>query len=184
MNSFQNSIEQMLWPEKRDKDSLLPDKLPGKIDRTTETSYIRIATGFLPDYLKPLLKPGQRLFPMFFENEGLVLGPVPKGTPVGLLANLDVLGEGLSPADKLTHQAKVLDLLLRMQHDLAALPQNATDEQANKVFANLVPDLLALSKCPDYVVNRGHYFGTSYFAEEPALSDEDKYALIEFLKTF
>jgi hypothetical protein len=121
---------------------------------------------------------------MFFENEGLVLGPVPKGTPVGLLANLDVLGEGLSPADKLTHQAKVLDLLLRMQHDLAALPQNATDEQANKVFANLVPDLLALSKCPDYVVNRGHYFGTSYFAEEPALSDEDKYALIEFLKTF
>ena len=184
MHSFQNSIEQMLWPEKRDKDSLLPDKLPGKIDRTTETSYIRIATGFLPDYLKPLLSPGQRLFPMFFENEGLVLGPVPKGTPVGLLANLDVLGEGISPAEKLAHQAKVLDLLLKMQHDLAALPQNATDEQANMVFANLVPDLLALSKCPDYVVNRGHYFGTSYFAGEPALSDEDKYALIEFLKTF
>lgn len=184
MHSFQNSIEQMLWPEKRDKDSLLPDKLPGKIDRTTETSYIRIATGFLPDYLKPLLSPGQRLFPMFFENEELVLGPVPKGTPVGLLANLDVLGEGISPAEKLAHQAKVLDLLLKMQHDLAALPQNATDEQANMVFANLVPDLLALSKCPDYVVNRGHYFGTSYFAGEPALSDEDKYALIEFLKTF
>jgi hypothetical protein len=44
--------------------------------------------------------------------------------------------------------------------------------------------LLALSKCPDYVVNRGHYFGTSYFAGEPALSDDDKRALIEFLKTF
>jgi len=184
MNSFQNSIEQMLWPEKRDKDSLLPDKLPGKIDRTTQTSYIRIATGFLPDYLRLLLKPGQRLLPMFFENDGLVLGPIPKGTPVGLLANLDVLGEGLGPAEKLAHQQKVLDLLLKMQHDLAALPQNPSDEEASKVFANLVPDLLALSKCPDYVVNRGHYFGTSYFAGEPALSDEDKYALIEFLKTF
>jgi hypothetical protein len=44
--------------------------------------------------------------------------------------------------------------------------------------------LMQLSKCPDLVVNRGHYFGTSYFAEEPPLSDEDKRALIEFLKTF
>jgi hypothetical protein len=33
------------------------------------------------------------------------------------------------------------------------------------------------------VVNRGHYFGTGYLAGEPALSDEDKNALIGFLKT-
>ncbi len=184
MDAFQNSIEQMLWPERRDKDSLLGDKVPGTMDRTTESSYIRVARGYLPDYLKPLLSPAQRFFPAFVQDDGLVLGPVPKGTPVGLLANLDLLGEGLSPAEKLDHQAKVLDLLLRMKHDLAALPANATDDDARKVFANLVPDLLALSKCPDYVVNRGHYFGTSYFTEEPPLSDDDKRALIEFLKTF
>ena len=47
-----------------------------------------------------------------------------------------------------------------------------------------MPELLALSKCPDYIVNRGHYFGTSYSKDEPGLSDEDKRALIEFLKTF
>jgi hypothetical protein len=184
MTSFQGSIEQMLWPEKREKDSLLPDKLPGKIDRTTETSYIRIATGYLPDYLKPLLKPGQRFFPAFFDNGGIELGPIPKGTPVGLLSNLDLLGEGLDPAAKLKHQERVLSLLLKMKHDLAALPAKATNEEANRIFANLVPDLLALSKCPDYVVNRGHYFGTSYFTEEPALSDDDKRALIEFIKAF
>jgi hypothetical protein len=184
MSSFENSIEQMLWPEKRDKDSLLPDKLPGKIDRTTETSYIRIPAGYVPDFLKPLLPPSQRLFPAFFDNGGIQLGPVPKGTPVGLLANLDLLGEGLDPAEKLKHQERVLSLLVKMKHDLASLPQNATDEDARKIFANLVPDLLALSKCPDYVVNRGHYFGTSYFDQEPGLSDDDKYALIEFLKTF
>jgi hypothetical protein len=40
-----------------------------------------------------------------------------------------------------------------------------------------------LSKCPDYIVNRGHYFGTSMFKEEPGLSDDEKRALIEFLKT-
>jgi hypothetical protein len=56
---------------------------------------------------------------------------------------------------------------------------------------------LKLSKCPDFVVNRGHYFGTAKFNEteglsddeksfgsEPVLSDDDKRALIEFLKTF
>ncbi len=35
-------------------------------------------------------------------------------------------------------------------------------------------DLLAVNKCPDFIVNRGHYFGTDYFKEEPGLSDEDK----------
>ena len=34
-----------------------------------------------------------------------------------------------------------------------------------------------MSKCPDFVVNRGHLFGTK-------LPDADKRALIEFLKTF
>jgi hypothetical protein len=184
VDAFQASIEQMLWPEKREKDSLLPDKLPGKIDRTTETSYIRIPVGFIPDALKPLMSPGQRFLPAFFKDSEVVLGPIPKGTPVDLLANLDLLGEGLGPSEKLEHQKKVLDLLLKMKQDLASLPQNPTDEDASRVFANLIPGLQGLSKCPDYVVNRGHYFGTSYFAEEPPLSDEEKRALIEFIKTF
>jgi hypothetical protein len=42
---------------------------------------------------------------------------------------------------------------------------------------NLVPDLLKISKCPDFVLDRGHYFGTT-------LPAEDKLALIDFLKTF
>ena len=184
MDSFQDSIEKMLWPEKRDQDSLLPGKIPGMIDRTTEKSYIRVKTGFLPDFLKPLLSPGQRFFPWLFAADGISIGPVPKGTPVDLLSNIDLLGEETTPEGKLEHQKKVLELLLKMKHDLEALPQDASDEQINKTFANLVPGLLALSKCPDYIVNRGHYFGTSYFAEEPPLSDDDKYALIEFLKTF
>ena len=65
-----------------------------------------------------------------------------------------------------------------------ATPPGASDAEASKVLSNLVDRLFALSKCPDYVVNRGHYFGTSYFKEEPGLSDDDKRALIEFLKTF
>jgi hypothetical protein len=183
VEAFQESMSQMLWPEKRQKDSLLP-QLPGTIDRTTETSYLTIPAGYLPDLLQPLLGLGARLFPAIFGSGEVRLGPIPKGTPVDLLANLDLLGEGLEGEQKSAHQKKVLDLLLKMKHDLGALPSNATDDDARRVFANLVPDLLGLSKCPDYVVNRGHYFGTSAFAEEPGLNDDDKRALIAFLETF
>ncbi len=184
MASFQDSIEKMLWPQRRDTDSLLGDKIPGKIDRTTETSYIDVPAGFLPDSFRPLLSPAHRFLPAIFGEQDVILGPIPKGTPVGLLANLDLLGEGLTGNDKIKHQARVLDLLLKMKHDFASLPQNATDADAERIFANVVPDLFALSKCPDYVVNRGHYFGTDLLPEEPGLSDTDKKALIEFLKTF
>ncbi len=44
--------------------------------------------------------------------------------------------------------------------------------------------LYSENKCPDLVVNRGHYFGTDKLGEEPGLSDTDKEALIAFLKTF
>ena len=43
MRSFQDSIEKLLWPEKRDKDPVLGDKVPGLIDRTTERSFVRVA---------------------------------------------------------------------------------------------------------------------------------------------
>lgn len=184
MESFQDSIEQMLWPEKRAKDPVLGDKVPGVIDRTTKSSYLRVPSGYLPDLLKPLQPTGQRFFPAIFGNDGIEIGPIPAGTPIDLLANLDLLGESTTVGDKLQHQKQVVELLLKMKHDLAKLARNASDEEARKVFADLVEPLLQLSKCPDFVVNRGHYFGTSYFKEEPGLSDDDKRALIEYIKTF
>jgi hypothetical protein len=184
MDSFNDSIEQMLWPEKRQKDSVLGDKVPGTIDRTTATSYLRVPSGYLPDLLKPLQSFGQRFFPWLVGDDGVVIGPIPAGTPVDLLANIDLLGETTGVEDKVKHQEKVVALLLKMKTDLEKLPKGASDEEAKKVFANLVDPLLEVSKCPDFVVNRGHYFGTSYFQEEPALSDDDKRALIEYIKTF
>jgi len=41
----------------------------------------------------------------------------------------------------------------------------------------VVPDFYALSTCPDFIEDKGHYFGTD-------LPDLDKRALIELLKTF
>jgi hypothetical protein len=186
LQSFQNSIEQMLWPEKRDKDELLGDKIPGKIDRTTEASYLRIYYGFLPDALQPL-RGFARFFPWLIDDtdKEIQLGPIPVGTPVGLLTNLDPLGPSADPAEKLEHDKKLLDLVLKINSDLQKLPKDATSADATQVFANLVEQFLSLSKCPDLIVNRGHYFGTDKFTGgEPGLSDQDKRALIAFLKRF
>jgi cytochrome c2 len=182
--SFQNSIEQMLWPEKRDKDPVLGDKIPGVIDRTTTTSYLRIAAGYLPEQLTGVLDLTNRFAPMLFGEGGLEIGPIPAGTPVGLLASLEVRSEDPNLAVRLRHDRQVLDVLLKAKRDLRALPKDASNDAAMKAFANLVDPLIDVSKCPDYVVNRGHYFGTSKFTQEPGLSDQDKRALIEFLKTF
>lgn len=197
MRSFQDSIEQMLWPEKRDRDPVIGAKmppaanglpLPSEIARTTASSYLRVPRGYLPDSLQGLVGPLEKVFPFLLRNDEVEIGPIPKGTPVNLLANLDLLGEETDPVRKLKRDAEVLELLLTIKHELKALPANATGEDARRVFMdpsrNLMGRLLALSKCPDFIVNRGHYFGTSYFEEEPGLSDADKRALIEYLKTF
>jgi hypothetical protein len=186
LDSFQNSIEQMLWPEKRDKDELLGDKIPGKIDRTTQTTYLRISYGYLPDALQKLRGIG-RFFPWLIDDKDkmIQIGPIPKGTPVGLLTNINPLSESTDPAEQLAHDKQLLDLVVKISGDLEKLPPGATDDQARQVFANVVEQMLSLSKCPDLIVNRGHYFGTNQFTGgEPGLSDDDKRALIAFLKRF
>ena len=175
MDAFNDAIEKMLWPEKRDKDPILGDKVPGFVYRTTATSYIKLAPGFLPDSLHKLLSWNDwlaRLFPWLFSEEGVRIGPIPKGTPVSLLTNIDL------ETDKLD----LASLLLKMKEDLERV-EGKGDAEAAQVLKNLVPDLIKVSKCPDYIVNKGHYFGTSFFKEEQPLADEDKRALIEFLKT-
>ena len=105
-------------------------------------------------------------------ENGVEIGPIPKGTPVNLVSNVD-----------LEQRVKVFDVLLKAKRDFKSLRPNASDTEAKTVLTNLVEPLLSVSKCPDFVINRGHYFGTDYEQDEPGLSDKDKRALIEFLKT-
>ncbi len=190
MSSFQSSIEQMLWPERRQQDSKLAGKIPGLIDRTTTTSYLKVSAGYLPDALRSTLGLGQRLAPWLFNGGGIELGPIPAGTPIGLLASLNALSEDPDPLKKAGYEESVLKLVVTLNADLKKLGPGASDEQAAQVFGNSVDQLLSLSKCPDLIVNRGHYFGTDFREPgEPAdarplgVSDSDKRALIEFLKT-
>jgi hypothetical protein len=195
MRAFQDGIEKMLWPEKRETDPVFKKAEPGvgSIYRTSSTSFIRIPLGFIPDRFRGLIDFNSRLFPFLFKEDRIEIGPIPKGTPVGLIANLDMLGDATDRGERAKRQADVVELVLKAKRDLRQLPANATDAQAQAAFMNLYPDMLRLSKCPDFVANKGHYFGTEFLNDpaafpenvrEPGLSDADKRALIEFLKTF
>ncbi|VTU32802.1 hypothetical protein H4CHR_03085 [Variovorax sp. PBS-H4] len=198
LRSFEASIEQMLWPERRERDPELGEKVEGLIDRTTERSTVTVPTGFVPEALRPLQGTLHRWAPWLAEKDGdIVLGPIPKGTPVALLANLKLRAEGDSLHEKATHVHDVGELLIELRRALKSAPVNATDEQLRAHFSKLREPMMQLSKCPDFVVNRGHYFGTAQFnrqdglsedekafGREPELNDEDKRALIAFLKTF
>jgi hypothetical protein len=180
MRVFEASIEQMLWPEKRRRDPMFTrpdDPGAGVIDRTTEVSSLWVPRGYVPDALRPLLGVGQRLFPMFVTADGIEIGPIPKGFPVSLLASADLRGADLTGDERREHQRKLRQVIKTLIRELKA---------GRDVFQSreVMDGLYSLSKCPDFVVNKGHYFGTTLQPDEPPLSDADKRALIAFLKTF
>jgi hypothetical protein len=181
MRVFQDSIEQLLWPEKRERDKIFGSEMGpgvGKIDRTTTESFIWVPAGYIPDAFRKLIPAAQRWFPGLFRNGEVTIGPIPAGTPVGLLANADLMGADLPPGQqRIDHVRQLVDLLVQAKNDLSA-GRNFFENQ------KVMDQMLALSKCPDFVVNKGHYFGTSLLTEEPGLSDADKRALIGFVKTF
>lgn len=181
MQSFDNSITQLLWPESRDGNGMFmtaSGKLaPGWIDRTSTTSSLNLPIGFLPDFLRPKLAFLNRLFPglPLIAEAGIEIGPIPKGTPINLLSNID-----------LTKKKELIRLVPQIVKDLKRLPADASEAEIQQAFSNLVDPLLKVNKSPDFVVNRGHYFGTDLLPAsegETPLNDQDKRALIEFLKT-
>ncbi len=129
--------------------------------------------------MKPLVPLFRRLFPGDSgKGYALRIGPFPKGLPVGLIANIDLLGTDLPPKERAAHLHRLTELV---NH---AIRELNTQNDFRVVVNRLIDEMLAVSKCRDFVVNKGHYFGTDDFPEEPGLSDADKRALIEFLKTF
>jgi len=153
VKAFGDAITKLLWPEKR--------LGLASIVKTTTESYIEVPAPYLPRELQWLA-----------QDRFLRIGPIPAGTPVDLLANADL---DLSDHNKALDRTK---LIAKVQATLIQVRVKRLDADASRaVMKNLVPDLLRISKCPDFVQDRGHYFGTK-------LPDADKQALIEYLKTF
>ncbi|MGH7470852.1 MAG: c-type cytochrome [Longimicrobiales bacterium] len=160
MRAFNSAAEQLLWPERRGN--------LNSIMRTTAESWLQIPTPYLPGFLQGLADGG----------DYLRIGPVPAGTPIKLIANLDMTLETpeLDAADA-AKLGRLAGLGRKMKNRLLQIQRQNLDARASAdVLRQLVPDLLALSKCPDFIEDRGHYFGTT-------MTDSDKRALIEYLKT-
>jgi len=147
MDAFNDAVEKLLWAEKR----LNKDS----IWRTQNECSFHLRKEFVPPPFDKLA--GQ---------DGYVtIGRIPKGTPINLLANLEP--DFQRPGAFLKAAGKLVKINA----------ENLSTEAADAELRKLVPDLIAMNKCPDFIEDKGHYFGTD-------LSDNDKRALIEYLKTF
>jgi hypothetical protein len=115
--SFDNAIHQILWPETRRPTNIKYQtasgkRLAGLIGTTGETSYLRIPKGFLPDFVQPFLEPLP--WSNVFTEDGLQLGSIPKGKPVGLIASLD-LDQREDPFENAKHKLDVINLLFKLR---------------------------------------------------------------------
>jgi cytochrome c5 len=146
MEAFNDAVEKLLWPEKRLNKA--------SIWRTQNECSLHLRKEFVP---KPLR--------VFAGSDGYVkIGPIPKNTPVNLIGNLQPdFGQAMLGV-------KLLKALVKI-HTMNLSPEQATTE-----LIKAVPELLAANNCPDFIEDKGHYFGTD-------LPDNDKRALIEYLKT-
>ena len=103
------------------------------------------------------------------------------------MSNLDLdPGEHLTLDARLKRDRDFIELAKRAKLDLKNSGEIPDARQKQRML-ELTDLLLKVSKCPDLIVNRGHYFGTDLLdpsEHEPGLSDQDKRALIAFLKTF
>lgn len=154
MDAFNDAIEKLLWVEKRaGKDSIW---------RTTAESWLKIPKSYAPAFLRGRAD----------VDGNIRIGPIPKGTPVNLLANTNLGQKGLG------HKIDLARLAVRAIGALKDVHQEGlTGDAATQRLITLVPDLYKVNSCPDFVEDEGHYFGTD-------LPDADKRALIELLKTF
>ena len=154
MVAFNDAISKLLWPEKRlDKDSIW---------RTTRECSLQIQASALPEPLRTILKPN-------LDSDGYFrIGMIPEGTPINLLANIN------PDADP----KELVAVCLKVKKTLAEIKLKNLDHAAaaEVLKTEVAPELFKISKCPDLIEDRGHYFGTG-------LSDADKLALIEYLKT-
>jgi hypothetical protein len=182
---FDKSIRQMLWPEMRRKDHLTTEPVPGYIYRLSAPACLMVPKGFAPAAIRDNARLLSRVAPWLVTPDGSVrIGPFPKDFPINALVNTQLLPDNDQP-DMLAHllrMAKASPKLLGAVRELggrctpAELADPAVQADAERILreTGLVDTLVGLSKCPDYVVNKGHEFGAD-------LAPADKEALISFL---
>ncbi|AZZ35954.1 hypothetical protein CIK05_03815 [Bdellovibrio sp. qaytius] len=128
------------------------------------------------------------------QNAGTVLklGPIPAGTPVNLIANIDLTYAGakldvlFAPKTVLQAQYQLIDAVTSLTRATFEIKfKGLKGNEARDRFMELAgKDLIQTSKCTDMTVNRGHYFGTKYSRTKVGFTPAEQTALTEYLKHF
>ncbi len=112
------------------------------------------------------------------------IGPIPAGVPVNLVANISLEASvgNLIRLNQALFKLVTTTIQIRKQ-------QLKGPSALNYFMTHAAPGLIEVSKCTDFVVDRGHYFGTKFSpdnreANSGGLSPEEKAALIEYVKYF
>ncbi|TPE49245.1 hypothetical protein [Amaricoccus solimangrovi] len=188
LHAFDRSIRQILDPAERRTDPLTTEPVPGYIYRTSAPACLIVPPGFVPDAARPFTGLAHRLAPWAVTAEGgIAVGPFPKDFPINALVSTKLLPDNDEP-DMMAHLWKLAKTGPSILAAVKALGGQCAPEQlrdpgveqhAEEVVreTGLVDTLVGLSKCPDYVVNRGHDFGAP-------LSPDDREALIAYLRHF
>jgi hypothetical protein len=177
MEAFNDAITKLLWPEKRAGAAGNTDGADGQstsLWRTTEESWLRLPESYIDSRaLRRLLRKHLETNPTTGAKY-FAFGPIPQGTPVNLLANTNA---ELGGARKAGDLASLLIDSVKVMKDIKR--QGLTGDAATQRWLEspVVERLYAVNSCPDFIEDRGHYFGTD-------LPDADKVALIEYVKTF
>ena len=159
MRAFQDGIERMLLIKPRQH----------IIWRTTKPSYINIPLAYIPDLGTLIEKQHPELVD---SSKNLKIGPIPAGTPINLIANTNLDASADLALKRIALFHSIVDTLVEIK------AKKLNEQQAGDLMKqNVVPKFLAVNKCPDFVEDKGHEFGTK-------LPKDDKLALIELLKTF
>ena len=177
MEAFNDAITKLLWPEKRAGRAGNTDGADGQSTSlwlTTEESFLSLPESYIHSRALRRLLRKHMVEDEVTHERSFEFGPIPKGTPVNLLANTNLELGGLRKAGDL---AGLLIESVKVMKDIKR--QGLSGEEATKRWldSSVVKKLYALNSCPDFIEDRGHTFGAD-------LPDADKRALIEYLKTF
>ena len=177
MEAFDDAIAKLLWPERRAGVAGNTDGADGQstsLWRTTQESWLKLPESYIDSRaLRRLLRKHLETDPATGARY-FAFGPIPKGTPVNLLANTNAELGGVRKARDL---ARLLIDAVKVMKEIKREGLTGDVATTRWLESKVVEELYALNSCPDFLEDRGHYFGTD-------LPDADKRALIEYVKTF
>ena len=109
----------------------------------------------------------------------ILLGPLPAGIPINMVTGMNLEKNSIRLSEAIFAFVKA-SLKIRNGH---LKGQAATDA----FMAIASPAMIRVAECKDFVVNRGHYFGSQYSQSnkrsgKPGLNDQERAELIDFLK--